>query len=158
MLTVADLIRYRMQHERYVRRVAETILPTRFGDFRMIAYASDVDHDQHVALVRGELEGDLRACSRSFALFDGRCFRLDVLRLQRLVERSLEAIAKENRGVFLYLHHTGRGFGIDQPDEAGKLRQFTSTRAVSLTANRPPAHGPARKRHRRANSDRSRPP
>src|SRR5215813_8072949 len=58
MLTVADLIRYRMQHERYVRRVAEAILPTRFGEFRMIAYASDVDHDQHVALVRGGLEDD----------------------------------------------------------------------------------------------------
>src|SRR5229473_6526440 len=51
MLTVADLIRYRMQHERYVRRVAEAVLPTRFGEFRMIAYSSDVDHDQHVALV-----------------------------------------------------------------------------------------------------------
>src|SRR6202165_3476324 len=57
MLTVADLIRYRMQHERYVRRVAEAVLPTRFGDLRMLAYSSDVDHDQHVALVRGELEG-----------------------------------------------------------------------------------------------------
>src|SRR5882724_10286263 len=57
LLTVADLIRYRMQHERYVRRFAETTLSTRFGDFRMIAYSSDVDHDQHVALVRGELEG-----------------------------------------------------------------------------------------------------
>src|SRR5437773_8010344 len=57
ILTVADLIRYRMQHERYVRRVAEAVLPTRFGSFRMIAYASDMDHDQHVALVRGELEG-----------------------------------------------------------------------------------------------------
>src|SRR6202022_1129227 len=57
MLTVADLIRYRMQHERYVRRVAEAVLPTRHGNFRMIAYASDVDHDQHIALVRGDLEG-----------------------------------------------------------------------------------------------------
>src|SRR5499433_1523716 len=64
MLTVADLIRYRMQHERYVRRVAETTLTTRFGEFRMIAYASDVDHEQHVALVRGELEGDLPALVR----------------------------------------------------------------------------------------------
>jgi 3,4-dihydroxy 2-butanone 4-phosphate synthase/GTP cyclohydrolase II len=45
MLTVADLIRYRMQHERYVRRVAEAVLPTRFGEFKMIAYSSDVDHD-----------------------------------------------------------------------------------------------------------------
>src|SRR5713101_7864814 len=51
MLTVAELIRYRMQHERYVRRFAETVLPTRFGDFRMIAYSSDVDHDPHVAPV-----------------------------------------------------------------------------------------------------------
>src|SRR5258707_2324032 len=57
MLTVADLIRYRMQHERYVRRVAEAVLPTRFGDFRMIAYSSDVDHDQHVALIHGDLCG-----------------------------------------------------------------------------------------------------
>src|SRR6201990_1370663 len=57
MLTVADLIRYRMQHERYVRRVAEAVLPTRHGDFRMIAYSSDVDQDQHVALVRGDLDG-----------------------------------------------------------------------------------------------------
>src|SRR5437868_2281397 len=53
MLTVADLIRYRMQHERYVRRVAEAALPTRFGEFKMIAYSSDVDHDQHIALVVG---------------------------------------------------------------------------------------------------------
>src|ERR1700719_455856 len=57
MLTVADLIRYRMQHERYVRRIAESVLPTRFGEFRIIAYSSDVDHDQHIALVRGNLEG-----------------------------------------------------------------------------------------------------
>src|SRR6202167_3227745 len=64
MLTVADLIRYRMQHERYVRRVAEAVLPTRYGDFRMIAYASDVDHDQHVALVRGNLEGETPALVR----------------------------------------------------------------------------------------------
>ncbi len=64
MLTVADLIRYRMQHERYVRRVAEAVLPTRYGDFRMIAYASDVDHDQHIALVRGNLEGDTPALVR----------------------------------------------------------------------------------------------
>src|SRR6184192_3143177 len=56
IITVADLIRYRLRTERYVRRVAEAVLPTRFGEFRMIAYASDVDHDQHIALVRGNLE------------------------------------------------------------------------------------------------------
>ncbi len=55
LLTVADLIRYRMQHERHVRRIAESVLPTRHGNFRMIAYSNDVDHELHVALVRGEI-------------------------------------------------------------------------------------------------------
>src|ERR1700689_433841 len=55
LVTVASLIRYRMQHERNVRRIAESILPTKYGDFRMIAYSSDVDHEIHVALVRGDL-------------------------------------------------------------------------------------------------------
>ena len=58
LVTVADLIRYRMQHERHVKRIAESILPTLHGDFRMIAYSSDVDNEMHVALVRGELAGD----------------------------------------------------------------------------------------------------
>src|ERR1700728_4911466 len=57
LLTVAELIRYRMRNERYVRRVTEAALPTRYGDFRMIAYASDVDREQHIALVRGSLPG-----------------------------------------------------------------------------------------------------
>jgi 3,4-dihydroxy 2-butanone 4-phosphate synthase/GTP cyclohydrolase II len=57
LLTVAELIRYRMRNERYVRRVAEAALPTRYGEFRMIAYASEVDREQHIALVRGELAG-----------------------------------------------------------------------------------------------------
>src|ERR1700676_2487188 len=58
LLTVADLIRYRMQHERYVRRIAESVLPTKHGNFRMIAYASDVDTEIHVALVRGNVASD----------------------------------------------------------------------------------------------------
>lgn len=125
LLTVADLIRYRMQHERYVRRFAETTLSTRFGDFRMIAYSSDVDHDQHVALVRGELAGDSPALVRVHShCLTGDVFGSTSCDCKDLVERSLEAIAKEDRGVFLYLHHTGRGFGIDQPDEAGKLPQI----------------------------------
>ena len=125
MLTVADLIRYRMQHERYVRRVAEAMLPTRFGHFRMIAYASDVDHDQHVALVRGNLEGETPALVRVHShCLTGDVFASTSCDCSELVARSLEAIARENRGVFLYLHHTGRGFSIDQPDESGKLPQI----------------------------------
>jgi 3,4-dihydroxy 2-butanone 4-phosphate synthase/GTP cyclohydrolase II len=126
MLTVADLIRYRMQHERYVRRVAEAILPTRYGDFRMIAYCSEVDHDQHVALVRGDLEGAAPALVRVHShCLTGDVFRSITCDCRELVSRSLEAIAKEGRGVFLYLHHTGRGFGIEAADTAaGGLPQI----------------------------------
>src|SRR6266581_3286033 len=56
MLTVAELIRYRMQHERYVQRIGEALLPTPYGEFRMIAYESAIDGgESHVALVRGDL-------------------------------------------------------------------------------------------------------
>src|SRR5881398_724534 len=103
MLTVADLIRYRMQHERYVRRVAEAILPTRFGAFKMIAYASDMDHDQHVALVRGELEGAKPTLVRVHShCLTGDVFGSTACDCAELVSRSLAAITKEDRGVFLY--------------------------------------------------------
>jgi 3,4-dihydroxy 2-butanone 4-phosphate synthase / GTP cyclohydrolase II len=124
MLTVADLIRYRMQHERYVRRVAEASLPTRYGEFKMIAYASDVDHDQHIALVRGDLEGTPPALVRVHShCLTGDVFGSTTCDCRELVSRSLEAIARENRGVFLYLHHTGRGFSVD-PAEPGALPQI----------------------------------
>jgi 3,4-dihydroxy 2-butanone 4-phosphate synthase/GTP cyclohydrolase II len=125
MLTVADLIRYRMQHERYVRRVAEAVLPTRYGDFRIIAYSSDVDHDQHVALVRGDLDGPTPALVRVHShCLTGDVFGSVTCDCSELVSRSLTAIAKEDRGVFLYLHHTGRGFGIETPEAPGSLPQI----------------------------------
>jgi 3,4-dihydroxy 2-butanone 4-phosphate synthase/GTP cyclohydrolase II len=123
MLTVADLIRYRMQHERYVRRVAETVLPTRNGDFRMIAYASDVDRDQHIALIRGDLEGPTPPLVRVHShCLSGDVFGSTACDCHDIIARSLEAIAQAGRGVFLYLHHTGRGFGIETGDaEPGAL-------------------------------------
>src|SRR3984893_5130447 len=122
MLTVADLIRYRMQHERYVRRVAEAVLPTRFGTFRMIAYASDVDHDQHIALVRGDLEGTEPALVRVHShCLTGDVFGSTACYCSQLVAGSLAAIAKEDRGVFLYLHHTGRGFSVETGGGPGAL-------------------------------------
>jgi 3,4-dihydroxy 2-butanone 4-phosphate synthase/GTP cyclohydrolase II len=125
MLTVADLIRYRMNHERYVRRIAEAVLPTRFGEFRMIAYASDVDHDQHIALICGELSGAAPPLVRVHS----HCLTGDVLGslacdCPDLVAKSLEKIAEEGRGAFLYLHHTGRGFSIDAPETPGTLPQI----------------------------------
>ena len=122
LLTVADLIRYRMQHERHVRRIAESVLPTRHGNFRMIAYSNDADHELHVALVRGELT-DAAKSEPPLVRVHSHCLTGDVFGstacdCHAIIERSLAAIAKEDRGVFVYLHHTGRGFQIDAPREA----------------------------------------
>src|ERR1700677_3828261 len=122
LLTVADLIRYRMQHERHVRRIAESVLPTRHGNFRMIAYSNDADHELHVALVRGEL-GDIAKSGPPLVRVHSHCLTGDVFGstacdCHAIIERSLAAIAKEGRGVFVYLHHTGRGFQIDALREA----------------------------------------
>ncbi len=122
MLTVANLIAYRMQHERYVRRIAETVVPTLYGEFRMIAYSSDVDHDQHIALVRGELDGPTPPLVRVHShCLTGDVFGSVACDCNQLVAKSLELIAREDRGVFLYLHHTGRGFTIDAPEAPGTL-------------------------------------
>jgi 3,4-dihydroxy 2-butanone 4-phosphate synthase/GTP cyclohydrolase II len=128
LLTVADLIRYRMHHERNVRRIAESVLSTKYGDFRMIAYSSDVDHELHVALVRGEIAEDQAEAEAQAApplvRVHSHCLTGDVLGstvcdCREMVEGSLKAIAEEDRGVFVYLHHTGRGFRIDSRTEEG---------------------------------------
>ena len=128
LVTVASLIRYRMQHERNVRRIAESVLPTKYGDFRMIAYSSDVDHEIHVALVRGDLANNPPGVASEGApplvRVHSHCLTGDVLGstscdCREMLEGSLEAIAAENRGVFVYLHHTGRGFRIDSRTEEG---------------------------------------
>jgi 3,4-dihydroxy 2-butanone 4-phosphate synthase/GTP cyclohydrolase II len=128
MVTVADLIRYRMKHERYVRRVAASVLATQYGNFRMIAYSSEIDHHLHVALVRGEIPADLPdPAAREepwLVRVHSHCLTGDVLGsttcdCREIMEGSLEAIARENRGVFVYLHHTGLGFQIDTRTEEG---------------------------------------
>ena len=125
LLTVAELIRYRMRHERYVRRVAEAALPTRYGNFRMIAYASDVDREQHIALVRGDLAGAPPLVRVHSLCLTGDVFASTECDCHEIIEHSLEAIMAEDRGVFVYLHHTGRGFGIDAAAPAlGALPQI----------------------------------
>jgi 3,4-dihydroxy 2-butanone 4-phosphate synthase/GTP cyclohydrolase II len=89
------------------------VLPTRYGDFRMIAYASDVDREQHIALVRGDLRGAPPLVRVHSHCLTGDVFASTECDCHEIVERSLEAIVAEDRGVFVYLHHTGRGFTID---------------------------------------------
>jgi 3,4-dihydroxy 2-butanone 4-phosphate synthase/GTP cyclohydrolase II len=125
LLTIADLVRYRMQHERYVRRRAESNLTTRYGDFQMIVYASEMDDECHVALVRGDLRGDPTKEDPPLVRVHSNCLTGDVFAsvscdCHDLVEQSLKMIAAANRGVFVYLHHTGRGFQIEQAAAEGE--------------------------------------
>jgi 3,4-dihydroxy 2-butanone 4-phosphate synthase/GTP cyclohydrolase II len=128
LVSVADLIRHRMRHERYVRRVAETELPTRYGTFRMIVYSSDVDGAQHAALVYGSIGNETGGNEESARApqtpplvrvhahcLTGEVFGSITCDCQETIERSLEAIAAEGRGVFVYLHLAGRGFSIEAP-------------------------------------------
>jgi 3,4-dihydroxy 2-butanone 4-phosphate synthase/GTP cyclohydrolase II len=121
LFTVADLIRYRMQHERYVKRIAESILPTRYGDFRMIAFSSEADSELHVALVRGDLEAVAAPLVRVHShCLTGDVFGATSCDCRDIIEHSLEAIAREDRGVFVYLHHTGQGFRLDSATGASE--------------------------------------
>ncbi len=138
LLTIADLIRYRMRHERYVRRVAESVLPTRYGDFRMIVYSSEVNGDQHIALIRGlsseaglPAEAGLAAQAEAFdapplVRVHAHCLAGDVFASSacdcyELIKRSLEAIVADGRGVFLYLHVGARSLGVEPAATSGQL-------------------------------------
>jgi 3,4-dihydroxy 2-butanone 4-phosphate synthase / GTP cyclohydrolase II len=136
MLTVAELIRYRLQHERYIVRVAEGLMPTEFGEFRMIAYESEViGGESHVALTMGDVRQDatgaetpalhlsaptadamgapvlVRVHSHCLA---GDVFGTTLCECQRTMRESLRMIAEEGRGALIYLHNASRGFEIDR--------------------------------------------
>src|SRR5258706_585645 len=123
MLTVAELIRYRMQNERYVHRVAEAIIPTQFGDWRLIAYQSDTDGESHVALVKGALLGDaapklVRVHSHCLV---GDVFGTTLCDCRAVMDRSMQMIAEAGSGAVVYLHQTGRGFGVEKIEDRNVL-------------------------------------
>jgi 3,4-dihydroxy 2-butanone 4-phosphate synthase / GTP cyclohydrolase II len=123
MLTVAELIRYRLQHERYIVRVAESPMPTEWGEFRMIAYESEVHGgESHVALVRGDVSGSdpvlVRVHSHCLA---GDVFGTTLCDCQRTTHESLKMIAEAGRGALIYLHNASRGFEIDRTVTPGRV-------------------------------------
>lgn len=123
MLTVAELIRYRLQNERYIHRVAESMLPTPFGDFRMIAYESEVDGgESHIALVYGEVADAkdpvlVRVHTHCLA---GDVFGTPLCDCQQVVRSSLQIIAEAGRGALVYLHNNTKGFGIEPNGQRGE--------------------------------------
>ncbi len=125
MLTVADLIRYRLQHERYIRRAAEAVAPTRYGEFRMLAYESEMGGaESHVAMVMGDVTGQaadpvlVRVHTHCLA---GDVFGATLCSCRETVDVSLRMIAEAGRGALIYLHNGSPGFGIDSSVEPHRI-------------------------------------
>src|SRR5512135_1609052 len=135
MLTVAELIRYRMQHERYVRRLGEALLPTTHGEFRMIAYESEVEGgESHVALVRGDLE---HAPEPVLVRMHSHCLVGDVFgatwcECRNVIDRSLQMIAEQGVGALIYLHQTSKGFSVEEFKGEKTLVFHKETRLATL--------------------------
>jgi 3,4-dihydroxy 2-butanone 4-phosphate synthase/GTP cyclohydrolase II len=120
MITVADLIRYRMQTEGLVRKVAEAELPTEHGPFKIHCYESVIDGQTHVALVRGEIgDGDGILVRVHSSCLTGDVFHSARCDCGPQLHAAMQRIGTEGRGVLLYLNQEGRGIGL-----ANKLRAY----------------------------------
>jgi 3,4-dihydroxy 2-butanone 4-phosphate synthase/GTP cyclohydrolase II len=147
MLTVAELIRYRMAHERYVHRVGEALVDTRFGEFRLIAYESEVDGgESHVALIKGEMpSGDVEGAGKKsdapvLVRMHAHCLMGDVFgstgcECHATLEGSLQRIAQEGRGALIYLHQTSQGFSKEKIGDRTALTFHRGRKLPSLLDN-----------------------
>lgn len=122
--TIADLIEYRRRTEKFIERVAEIDLPTRFGAFKAIAYRCTLDDKAHIAVIKGDVSGKKDVLVRVHS----ECLTGDVFRSLRCdcgdqFENALKRIEEEGRGVFLYMSQEGRGIGLLNKLKAYELQE-----------------------------------
>jgi 3,4-dihydroxy 2-butanone 4-phosphate synthase/GTP cyclohydrolase II len=113
LITIADLITYRRRHEKMVERVSEVMLPTKFGMFKAVGYRDKINNEEHIALVMGEINHHEPVLARVHS----ECLTGDVFGSQRCdcgdqLDTALRRIAREGRGVLLYMRQEGRGIGL----------------------------------------------
>ncbi len=120
IVTIADLIAYRMKTESFVHKAAETILPTPHGEFKAIAFVNDIDSYEHLALVKGNIQPDTEVLVRVHS----QCLTGDVFGSFRCdcgaqLDKAMEMVQEEGLGVILYMQQEGRGIGL-----ANKIRAY----------------------------------
>ncbi len=119
MVTIEDLIRYRIRRERLVRRIAEVCMPTEYGDFKAIGYESMLDGQCHIALIAGDPTADDALIRVHSQCLTGDTFRSRRCDCGEQLRRALEMISKNGNGALIYMNQEGRGIGL-----ANKLRAY----------------------------------
>jgi 3,4-dihydroxy 2-butanone 4-phosphate synthase/GTP cyclohydrolase II len=138
IVTVADLVHYRLQRESLVHRVREAEVHNELGSWRLCLYNSDVDENVHVALVRGEVRPEEPILVRVHAgCVAGEVFGLDSCVCGAQIRRSMELISRADHGVLLYLQQDSMGVSLLRLFDNHVLRTAPDSRAVASEARKP---------------------